>query len=126
MARPYLKTAVPFSENGIPHSAWDDKESTKTFMKNKYFVYILTNAGNTVLYTGVTNDLRRRLEEHREKLVPGFTARYNVHKLVWYEMFFSPAEAIVAEKTIKGWGRGKKLALIMKTNPTFADLSKDF
>ncbi len=94
-------------------------------MEKDYFVYVLTNSGNTVLYTGVTNDLRRRLKEHREKLMPGFTARYNIHKLVWYEMSSSAAEAIAAEKTIKGWGRGKKLAMIMKTNPTFKDLSKD-
>jgi len=95
-------------------------------MEKNYFAYILTNAGNTVLYAGITNDLRRRLEEHQKKLVPGFTARYNVHKLIWYEAFSSPAEAIAAEKTIKGWGRGKKLAMIMKTNPTLADFSKDF
>jgi putative endonuclease len=94
-------------------------------MEKNYFVYILTNEGNTVLYAGITNDIERRLVEHKEKLVPGFTARYNVHKLIWYEMFSSPTEAIAAEKTIKGWGRGKKLAMIIKMSPTFKDLSKD-
>ena len=87
-----------------------------------YFVYILTNSTDTVLYAGITNNLNRRLQEHREKKIPGFTSRYRVSKLVWYDTFQTPTEAIGAEKKIKGWGRGKKLALIMKTNPKFLEL----
>ncbi len=92
-------------------------------MRKEYFVYILTNKYNSVLYTGVTNNLQRRLYEHTQKLVPGFTAKYNVHKLVWYEIFSSPQEAIAAEKKIKGWKRDKKIILIQKQNPHFEDLS---
>lgn len=91
-------------------------------MEKIYFTYIITNIRNTVLYTGVTNDLQRRLQEHRAKKVPGFTSKYNVSKLIWYGTFKIPGEAIAAEKKIKGWGRGKKLAMIMKTNPLFMDL----
>ena len=92
-------------------------------MEKIYFTHIITNIRNTVLYTGVTNNLRRRMQEHREKKVYGFTSKYNVSKLVWYKAFKMPSEAIAAEKKIKGWGRGKKLALIMKTNPMFTDLN---
>ena len=91
-------------------------------MKMVYFAYIVTNIKNTVLYTGVTNDLRRRIRGHREKKTFCFTAKYNVSKLIWYDVFQTPQEAIAAEKRIKGWGRGKKLAMIMKINPKFVDL----
>ena len=91
-------------------------------MDKIYYTYIVTNIKNTVLYTGVTNDLLRRMQEHREKKMGGFTSKYNVSKLIWYEMFPTPREAIAAEKKIKGWGRGKKLAMIMKMNPLFTDL----
>jgi putative endonuclease len=91
-------------------------------MAKSYFVYILTNERNTVLYTGVTNDINRRTWEHEERQNPGFTARYKAHKLIWYESFSKPSEAIAAEKRIKGWNRGKKLALIMKQNPQLEEL----
>ena len=81
-------------------------------MEKQYCVYILTNKNNAVLYTGVTNDIYRRLYEHREKLVSGFTGSHNVNKLVFYEFFNSPQEAIAAEKKIKGWARAKKVKLI--------------
>ncbi len=87
-----------------------------------YYVYIATNNRNTVLYTGVTNDLNRRIFEHKNKLVKGFTSQYNVTKLVYYETFNSPEEAIVAEKKIKGWTRNKKISLIKNVNPEFRDL----
>jgi len=74
-------------------------------MNKQYFVYILTNKRNNVLYTGVTNDLRRRVYEHQEKLVPGFTKKYNVYKLVYYEMTESIEAAIKREKQIKGGSR---------------------
>lgn len=90
-------------------------------MSKKYYTYIATNIHNTVLYTGATNDLERRMNEHANKLVPGFSARYNVNKLVWFEEFSHPYEAIVAEKRIKGWRREKKLNLIKDFNPSFSD-----
>lgn len=88
-----------------------------------YCVYIATNKLNTVLYTGVTNNLARKMHEHKQKQMPGFTARYNVNKLVYCEMFPSPAEAIAAEKKIKGWLRRRKIALIGDMNPKWEDLS---
>jgi putative endonuclease len=91
-------------------------------MENIYYTYIITNIRNTVFYTGITNNLQRRTQEHREKKIIGFTSRYNVSKLVWYETFPTPQEAIAAEKKIKGWGRRKKLAMIIKINPLFKDL----
>jgi len=83
-------------------------------MGNLYFVYILTNAWNTVLYTGVTSDLKARVYQHREKLLPGFTSRYNVWKLVYYETGYDAAGAITREKQIKGWNRAWKIGLIEK------------
>jgi len=90
-------------------------------MRN-YYTYIATNKNNTVLYTGITNDLERRMFEHNNKLIPGFTSKYNVNKLIWYENFNSPEEAISAEKKIKGWTREKKLNLIKSINQNFNDL----
>ncbi len=75
----------------------------------QYYVYILTNKHNHVLYTGVTNNLTRRIYEHKEKLVSGFTRKYNVGKLVYYEVCDSPYDAIAREKQIKGGSRQKKL-----------------
>lgn len=91
-------------------------------MEKYYFVYILTNLGNTVLYTGVTNDLKRRVYEHRNKVVPGFTAKYNVKKLVYYEVYDDPQYAITREKQIKSGSRKKKLDLISSFNPDWRDL----
>ena len=79
-------------------------------MKN-YYVYILASKSRT-LYTGITNDLERRVVEHRRKLVPGFTARYNINRLVYFEVFHDALDAIAREKQIKGWNRMKKVALI--------------
>lgn len=92
-------------------------------MTKNYCVYLATNKGNTVLYTGVTNNITRRMYEHKKKLIPGFTARYNIRKLVYYEFFLRPDEAIAAEKKIKGWIRQKKIDLIKRTNPRFEDLT---
>src|SRR3989338_8111626 len=91
-------------------------------MGRYYYTYIATNKNNTVLYTGVTNDLARRSYEHKNKIINGFTAKYNVNKIVWYNMFSSPYEAIAAEKTIKGWTRAKKIKLIAGINYEFKDL----
>jgi putative endonuclease len=79
-------------------------------------VYILTNKHNTVLYTGITNDLKRRVYEHKEKLVKGFTKRYNITKLVYYEVFDDPENVILREKQIKAGSRQKKIDLINSIN----------
>jgi putative endonuclease len=91
-------------------------------MARQYYVYIATNATRT-LYTGVTNDLERRIYEHRNKLVPGFTSKYNISWLVYYEETDDADIAIVREKQIKGWTRAKKIALIESINPKWQDLS---
>ncbi len=91
-------------------------------MRKIYYIYIATNKTNTVLYVGVTNDLVRRIFEHKNKLVPGFTATYNVTKLVYYEMLATSLDAIAREKQLKGGSRKKKLTLIEKMNPRFEDL----
>ena len=92
----------------------------------QYYVYIMTNKHNTVIYTGVTNDLMRRVYEHKKKLVPGFTARYNIVKLVYFEETQDVNSAISREKQIKGWLRKKKVALIEKDNPDWLDLSEEW
>ena len=91
-----------------------------------YYVYILANWDDSVLYIGVTNDLLRRLYEHRNHLADGFTSKYNVHKLVYFEYTGDVNSAISREKQLKGWQRDKKNALISKANPTWKDLSKDW
>lgn len=90
-----------------------------------YFVYILTNIVNKVLYIGITNDLQRRMYEHKNKLVAGFTKKYNLIKLVYFEEFTNVNDAIAAEKKIKGWLRIKKINLINSFNPNWEDLSKN-
>jgi len=82
----------------------------------------MTNKLNTVIYTGVTSDLTKRVCEHKQKLVDGFTKKYNVSKLVYYEVFESIEEAILREKQIKGGSSAKKISLIKNMNPTFRDL----
>ena len=89
---------------------------------NQYYVYIMTNKSRT-LYTGVTNDLERRVYEHKQKLVPGFTAKYNITRLVYFEVTQDVKAAITREKQIKGWLRSKKIALIESVNPEWKDLS---
>jgi putative endonuclease len=94
-------------------------------MKNRqYSVYILTNKANSVLYTGVTNNLERRVAEHKQKLIEGFTKKYNIDKLVWYATTNDVRVAITEEKRIKGWLRKKKIALIEEMNPGWNDLSE--
>ena len=88
----------------------------------QYYVYMLTNQRRT-LYTGVTNDLVRRVYEHKHKLADGFTKKYNVSWLVYYESVSDARSAIAREKQIKGWLRSKKVALIESTNPRWRDLS---
>ena len=92
----------------------------------QYYVYILTNKNNRVMYIGVTNDLERRLYEHKQELVDGFTKRYHVHKLVYYEQSSDVRLAIQREKELKGWLRRKKNALVETMNPDWHDLSQDW
>ena len=91
----------------------------------QYWVYIMTNRSKT-LYTGVTNNIERRVYEHKEKLLPGFTKKYNINQLVYTEVFNDINQAISYEKRIKGWRRSKKIALIEEENPKWEDLSADW
>ena len=93
---------------------------------NEYYVYILSNFTNTTLYVGVTNDLKRRLFEHKNKMLPGFTEKYNVDKLVYFEKTTDVKSAIQREKNLKKWKRSWKNELIKKFNPTFKDLSEEW
>ena len=91
-------------------------------MDKYYYVYILTNKNNNVLYTGVTSNLLKRIDEHRRKLVKGFTSKYNVNKLVYYEETQDINGAIMREKQIKGYVRSKKIKFIESKNPKWEDL----
>ena len=94
-------------------------------MARSYYVYILRN-NSGMLYTGVTSDLMRRLYQHKNKLVAGFTAKYNIGKLVFFQEFSDVRDAIAAERRIKGWVRKKKNDLIGQFNPEWKDLSEDW
>ncbi len=85
-------------------------------------IYILTNKNNNVLYTGVTSNLVKRIWEHKNKIVEGFSKKYNLHKLVYYEFFENINQAIIREKQIKAGSRKKKIDLINKFNPDWKDL----
>ena len=87
-----------------------------------YYIYFVTNKRLNVLYIGVTNNLIRRVYEHKNKLQEGFTKRYNVDRLVYYECYEDVPTAIMREKQIKGWARNKKNALVNKENPLWEDL----
>ena len=88
-----------------------------------YYTYILTNKSNKVIYVGMTNDLKRRVYEHENHLIDGFTSKYHVTKLVYYEEYNDPMDAIAREKEIKGWLREKKNALITAKNPSWKSLN---
>ncbi|MBU4017079.1 GIY-YIG nuclease family protein [Patescibacteria group bacterium] len=90
-------------------------------MRKTYCVYILTNNSGT-LYIGITSNLIKRLWEHKNKVVKGFTEKYNIYKLIYYEIYENVEQAILREKQLKNWNRKKKLALIRKTNPKFEEL----
>ena len=92
-------------------------------MAARFFLYILASGRNGTLYVGVTNDLARRMTEHKSKLVPGFTRKYGVDKLVYVEEYASILEARAREHSMKRWRRAWKIALIEKDNPTWRDLS---
>jgi len=94
-------------------------------MSKQYYVYIMTNKGNTVLYTGITRDLKKRVYQHKEKLVNGFSKRYKITKLVYYEVFEDPENAISREKQIKGGSRKRKINLINSINTEWLDVYED-
>lgn len=90
-----------------------------------YYVYILTSKTNSVLYIGVTNDLRRRLYEHKNELIEGFTKKYHVHKLVYFEKYSEINDAIAREKQLKRWIRAKKNSLVETKNPNWNDWGEE-
>jgi putative endonuclease len=93
----------------------------------RFYVYIMSNGPKAaILYVGITGDIRRRVWQHKNKLLPGFTARYNLTTLVYYECFVHPDSAINREKEIKGWRRSKKLKLIEAMNSRWEDLARDW
>ena len=94
-------------------------------MRN-FYVYLMTNWNNKVMYLGVTNDLERRVYEHRNKLLKGFTEKYNISKLVYFEETSDVTAAITREKEIKKWRREKKNALVERVNPDWKDLGQGF
>jgi len=89
------------------------------------YVYIMTNKSGT-LYVGMTNNIKKRIYEHKKKLIPGFTKKYNISQLIYFETFDDIYSAIAREKTIKGWLRKKKIDLVNKINPDWKDLSTDW
>lgn len=93
------------------------------YIYRQYYVYIMASTSHT-LYVGVTNDLVRRAEQHKSKAIKGFTSKYNITKVVYYEVFGNIESAIGREKQIKGWLRSKKKALINKINPEWKDLGE--
>ena len=93
---------------------------------HQYYLYIITNKKNGVLYIGVTNNLERRMFEHKNKLIKGFSSRYNLDKLVYLEVYQYVEDAIKREKNMKKWKREWKINLIVEDNPDWGDLSKDW
>ena len=93
---------------------------------HNYYVYIITTQNNKVMYIGVTNDLERRLYEHKHKIIDGFTKRYNINKLVYYEYTEDVYSAIEREKQLKGWRRDRKNSLVETMNPEWKDLSEEW
>src|SRR3990172_5209006 len=117
-------------EPGRGRGGWGDEESRRhrfpsTVAMKQYYVYIMANRSKT-LYVGVTNDLERRVYEHKHMLKEGFTRRYLIDRLVYYEVTDDVVSAIAREKQIKGWSRSKKFALIDAGNPKWRDLALDF
>lgn len=91
-------------------------------MDKRYYVYVMTNQWDSVFYTGITNNLVRRIYEHKNKLVKGFTEKYKISRLIYFEEFSDPREAITREKQFKDYNRAKKLEIIERVNPFLKDL----
>lgn len=94
--------------------------------EKRYYVYILASKRNGTLYIGITSNIIKRVHEHKEKIIKGFTEKYNVNKLVYFEIHGTPGSAINREKQLKNWRRQWKIELIEKDNPTWRDLFLDF
>lgn len=109
----------------VPPRRDNRRISLKVDAMKQYYVYIMTNESRT-LYIGVTNELVRRVYEHKQKLISGFTKKYNMTRLVYFEETSDVLSAIAREKQLKGWLRRKKIALIEKINPGWKDLSEDW
>ena len=88
----------------------------------QYYVYLISNKNNTTIYTGITSDIKRRIWEHKNKITKGFSSKYNLHKLLYYEIYNDPENAIIREKQIKSGSREKKIELIESMNPKWIDL----
>ena len=88
----------------------------------QYYVYLICNKNNTTIYTGITSDLKRRIWEHKNKTTKGFSSKYNLYKLLYYEIYNDPENAIIREKQIKSGSREKKIELIESMNPKWIDL----
>jgi len=101
---------------------WEAISNLRRLMQKSYAIYIMTNTSNNVLYTGVTSNLKKRIYEHKNKIVKGFTEKYNIDKLVYYEIFDSSLNAIIREKQIKAGSRSRKIKLIEDMNKNWKDL----
>lgn len=121
-------TSVPVIPSGAQRSRGIFPLAQLKWVKrmNQYFVYMLTNWNDKVMYIGVTNNLERRLYEHKNELIDGFTKTYHVHKLVYFEETSDVNAALEREKQMKRWRREKKNALVETMNPTWRDLSEDW
>jgi putative endonuclease len=108
--------------NAVPVPAW--KPFAWSVTMAQFYVYLMASRSR-VLYVGVTNDLEQRVRQHKQGSVPGFTARYHVNRLVWYEVFPDIGQAIETEKRIKGWLRARKIALVDSLNPDWKDLAAE-
>ena len=111
------------TDEKAPSNAKAGSRAKRRFM---YYVYILTNKTDTVMYIGVTNDLRRRLYEHKNEQIEGFTKKYHVHKLVYFEEYSEVNDAIAREKQLKRWVRSKKNWLVETKNPNWDDWGEGF
>jgi putative endonuclease len=114
---------IPRPPQAAEGSLYCSNETANRATIPAYFVYMMSNTSRSVLYTGVTNSLLRRVVQHREGRASDFTARYHCNRLVYFDPFRGVANAIAREKEIKGWWREKKNHLIAKTNPRWIDLS---
>ncbi len=126
---PFCHAERSEAKKSIHFPNFQHSQSSKTLelqgMKT-YYVYILASKRNGTLYVGVTNDLRRRMYEHKNGIIEGFTKKYSVNRLVYFEDSADVDAAIRREKQIKGWRRDKKIALIESANPDWEDLSKEW
>ena len=125
MTSQLYKNLTTIANRAFRHFERSEKssEAYNFFMPKNYYVYIITNYTNSVFYTGITNNLKRRIWEHKEGIANNsFSKKYKLYKLIWFQEFLSPNEAIVVEKKVKDFRREKKLILIKKLNPTFKDL----